>query len=291
MDDSTTSGDEVRGGLKRTELADDSWVTCTECEFTYPPIVERCPECYPPAIPGRQSKVEVAEAKEPLTGEQVLGIMDASGVNVYAFQHATLEGFEPEPDGHALEAVQRYVEEWRESLWMRWPPRPWLYLYGAGSVVERGEVTLGNLGNGKTHLGVALARELLAQHLLAPGQYQFITAEALLLEMEGTFRSKAEDSEFRLLKKYEALELLHVDDFGVREPSAHAIRVLDELTKRREGKATIWTSNLSLKVVAQQHESLQRIVSRIAGECGEGARYALKFEGADRRLERSKRGR
>ena len=289
MDDSTTSG---KGGLRKANLADDSWVDCPDCGFTYPPIVEQCPECYPPAIPGRQSKVEVAQSKEPLTAEQVLGVMESSGVNVHAFQHATLEAFDPAQDGHALEAAKQYVTEWRESLWMRWPPRPWVYLYGGGSAVsQQQEVTIGKLGNGKTHLGVAMARELLEHHLLAPGQYQFVTAEALLLEMEGTFRSKAEDSEFRLLKKYEGLALLHVDDFGVRVPSPHAIRVLDELTKRREGKATIWTSNLSLKVVAQQHESLQRIVSRIAGECGEGARYALRFEGTDKRLERSMKGR
>jgi hypothetical protein len=266
------------------------WTVCPECAFEYPSITDRCPQCNPPppVVPVRRGWVREAE---PMEDEEVLAVMEGRGVNVRAFGAATLDTFNPDPDGYAIDLAKRWIEEWEATADRRWPYRDWMYLYGYGSTLQGGRLSIGKLGNGKTHLGIAMAREVLRRRLVRPDSYAFITAEAMLLEMEATFRSKSEDSEFRLLEKYERLDLLHIDDFGVRAPSEHAIRILDELTKRREGKATIWTSNLSLKVVAQQHTSLQRIVSRIAGSCGEGAMYAIAFRGEDRRLERSKRGR
>lgn len=295
MENSTTSGDGMsRAGdiLKQDGEGGElrGWEKCDQCGFEYPGITEHCPECYPPSVPSVRDRPPEPEEREPLTDDEVLTIMEASGVNVHSFQGATLGSFEPEPEGNGLELAEAWVDKWR-GYRLRWPYRDWMFFYGDGSTYELGAATIGKLGNGKTHLGIAVARELLTHHLLSPTAYRFVTAEALLLEMEGTFRSKSEDSEFRLLSKYEGLDLLHVDDFGVREPSPHAIRVLDELTKRREGKATIWTSNLSLKVIAKQHGSLQRITSRIAGACGEGARYVICFRGEDRRLLRSRRGR
>jgi len=267
------------------------WTICPACEFEYPAIVDLCPQCNPPpTLPPGGSPIWIRDA-EPMEDGEVLASMEERGVNVRAFGGATLDAFDPDPDGMALNLAKRWIEAWEATADRRWPYRDWMYLYGYGSTLQGGRLSIGKLGNGKTHLGVAVARDLIQRRYVRPEAYAFVTAEALLLEMEATFRSKSEDSEFRLLDRYEGFELLHIDDFGVRAPSEHAIRILDELTKRREGKGTIWTSNLSLKVVAQQHTSLQRIVSRIAGSCGDGAMYAIAFRGEDRRLERSRRGR
>src|SRR5690606_24433154 len=185
--------------------------------------------------------------------------------------------------------ADQYIEAWRASMNDRWPARDWMYLYGAGSTIDRGRAVPGGKGNGKTFLAIAIARGLIQEGLLDPRRLRFATAETILLESEATFRSNAEDSEIRLLSRYASYDLLVIDDLGVRLPSPHAIRLFDELTKRREAKATIRTSNLSAKVIAAQAPELERITSRIAGECGDGGRYVIEFRGPDRRLLRSRR--
>tara|TARA_R110000824_G_scaffold243068_1_gene431701 strand:- start:822 stop:1565 length:744 start_codon:yes stop_codon:yes gene_type:complete len=238
----------------------------------------QCGQCHPP-----QGNFNV---REPTTTQQdaVTEALERGGVNAHQYQAATMESFDPDPDARALKMANEWLADFTATAHHRWPKREWLYLYGGGSDAEK----LGGMGNGKTHLGIAIARRLIATQRLKASGYRFTTAERLILESEATFRSQATDSESKLLRTYESYEFLHIDDFGVRQPTPHAVRVLDELTKRREGKATIWTSNYSLRVIAEQHVDLQRIASRIAGNCGVGAIYAVKFEGPDRRILRSR---
>ena len=276
----TTSGTSDDRSVRIAGLLGDrsKWKLCDDCGFEWPPFGDesmKCPNCFPPPMP---------ETKQSTKNDAVLVGLDRAGVNVHQYQHATLKSFDPDPDLHALDLAKRWMSNYTSVIRSRWPKHEWMYLYGGGSQVGK----LGGMGNGKTHLGIAIARELIQSERLGMGQYRFVTAEGLLLEMEGTFRSRNEESEIRLLKEYERYRLLHIDDFGVREPSPHALRILDELTKRREGRATIWTSNFSLKVVARTMPELQRIASRIAGMCGDGAKFAVRFDGPDRRMERSR---
>ena len=264
------------------------WTVCEQCAFEYPQRADGeppCPQCYPPEpVPTGPVKVYAQKLSVP----ECLDALHAGGVNVHAYQHATFATFDDEADPHVSMAVRDWINEWRRATGWKYVSRPWLYLYGDRSELVRGQVQLGKAGNGKTHIAVAIARMLLEDGQLAPERFRFVTAESLLLEMEATFRSDSPESESRLLATFGKYDLLVIDDLGVREPTAHAIRILDELTKRREGQATIWTSNLSLKVVAQQSEAFKRITSRIAGECGEGAKFNVKFSGPDRRLAKSK---
>lgn len=263
------------------------WTVCEQCAFEYPQRADGeppCPRCYPPNPVPRGP----AAARPDLTAGEVLDAMAMGGVNMHAYHHATLANFDGRKDPHVMGVVEDWLAAWRKATGWKYASRPWLYLYGDRSELARGQVQLGAAGNGKTHIAVAVARKLFEDGQLAPERFRFVTAESLLLEMEATFRSDSPESESRLLATFGKYDLLVIDDLGVREPTAHAIRILDELTKRREGQATIWTSNLSLKVVAQQSEAFKRITSRIAGECGEGARFNVKFSGPDRRLAKSK---
>jgi hypothetical protein len=280
-----TTSDELGGVLGAAGFK--GWKVCEACEFEYPHLGQdeiKCPRCHPELCEPPVLRVQVV-APPPM---MVLDALAEAGVNVHRYQHATLRTFDGTDDPDVPQAVRDWITKWADTLQDRYPVRPWLYLYGGGSTLERGQLKLGAAGNGKTHMAVAVIRHLLESGALRPGAFRFVTAEALLLEMEATFRDKSTDSETRLLAEYGRLDLLVVDDLGVREPTPHAIRVLDELTKRREGRATIWTSNLSLKVLAKQSETLTRLTSRIAGEVGDGAKYMLKFTGHDRRIERSK---
>lgn len=221
------------------------------------------------------------------TPAMLLSELERSGVNVNKYRDATMASFDATHDPDALEAAGAYLEAWRTDT--TYPARDWIFFYGADSKgsVAGGVQELGAVGNGKTHLGVAIARRLIEAGKLPPPAYRFVTVERFFLDCEATFRSR-EDSESRLLDLYARYELLHLDDLGVREPSPHSVRMLDELAKAREGKATIWTSNLSPNLIAQQHPSFKRLVSRLAGECGDGRRYMVAFSGPDRRVMRSK---
>lgn len=262
---------------------------CPRCGGTYRATRELYGTPIPPAC-------EIClEASEELrrhsarnrTREGILQVLSAAGVNVYAYQRATLETFDPAEDPQALEAARSWLEAWEQPG--PYPSRPWLVLYGDGSRVDQaGKTSLGAVGNGKTHLGIAIARALLEDGRLLAGRYRFVTVEGFILRSEATFRGTSDQSEVDLLSKFAGYDLLHLDDLGVRDPSPHAMRILDELAKAREGKATIWTSNLSPKVLAQQNEAYVRIVSRMAGECGAGGRFVVPFRGPDRRIQRSR---
>lgn len=284
----TTTGTSAKRVMVDMETTTDH---CASCEEEYirtkvPSgkwVPERCPTCHPPEGAPRP----VAESG--YRGD-ILEDLYAAGVNVWKYQDAVLELFDSEHDPQALAAAEAWLDAWESRPRRRFAPRDWMFFYGAGSERRGRNVQLGKLGNGKTFLAVALARALIERQLLDPRRFIFRTAETILIESEATFKAQSDESEKKLLSFYERPELLIIDDLGVRhDPTPHAVRLFDELTKRREAKATIWTSNLSIQVLVESGETMKRIADRIAGECGDGARYVVKFEGPSRRRQRSLR--
>lgn len=75
-------------------------------------------------------------------------------------------------------------------------------------------------------------------------------------------------------------DVLFVDDIGLRSPTDSQYEILFELFDRREGKPTIYTSNLSPNEIAKIYDD--RIASRIC----RGTR--IEFSGVDRRMESSR---
>lgn len=222
-----------------------------------------CPDC---AMP---DEVRTAERDE------VLHALHGAGVNVHAYRDATLEGFDGTHDPEVLPAVRRWLAEWDGGAWH---PRPWLYLYGDGS--DEGKI--GRTGNGKTHIAVAILRHLLETGKIGSSHLEFVTAEEILIRVEDCrSESRAILPEIKRLGK---LPIVVVDDLGVRSHwSDNTVRVLVELARLRESKATIWTSNLSLRTLGDASDTLRRLVSRISGEV-RGDEYAVRFTGPDRRI-------
>ena len=265
------------------EARDECGHTWTQAKRAGVWVPKHCPAC-------ERVKVDARPVSRETSRTDVLEAMHNAGVNVPKYRNATLVSFDGSEDPHALERAREYVEAWAACSGERWAPRDWMFLYGAGSDRKGRELTIGRLGNGKTHIAVAIARALIERQLLDPRRFAFRTAEAILIESEATFRSNSEDSEAALLRRYGSLQLLIIDDLGVRDSySSHVIRLFDELTKRREAHGTIWTSNLSIPVIQRAAPGLERVTSRIAGECGDGGRYVVRFEGRNRRNERTMR--
>jgi len=130
----------------------------------------------------------------------------------------------------------------------------------------------GKTGCGKTHLAVAILRELVKR--LDAYEFCFITAPELLLEIRATFKPHAKkyndagqceaDTEQDVLDKYSKCELLILDDLGAEKVSDFTIQSLYLVIDRRNRnlRPTIVTTNLSLEEIETQIDA--RMASRLA---------------------------
>ena len=133
----------------------------------------------------------------------------------------------------------------------------------------------GKYGTGKTHLAVAIAREL----VLLDRKIFFTSVPRLLFEIRRAFQDGATDTEEFYVKRYSSYEFLVLDDFGVEKTTEWARQTLDYIIYERDNylKPTIVTSNLSLDEIAEKIDG--RISSRLAGMA-----RVIHFEGPDCRI-------
>ena len=130
----------------------------------------------------------------------------------------------------------------------------------------------GKTGCGKTHLAVAIIRELVKR--MAVNDIRFITAPELLLEIRSTFNSKTkhfddygvpcDKTEEDILSKYSTCELLVLDDLGAEKVTDFTIQSLYLVIDRRNRnlRPTIVTTNLSLEEIENLIDA--RMASRLA---------------------------
>jgi DNA replication protein DnaC len=132
---------------------------------------------------------------------------------------------------------------------------------------------VGKTGCGKTHLAVAIVRELVKRGVIVDAK--FITAPELLLEIRATFGKQKKqsdpfdggrdpDTEGEVIDRYSKCELLILDDLGSEKVSDFTIQSLYLVIDRRnrELKPTIVTTNLSLEEIETQIDA--RMASRLA---------------------------
>lgn len=149
----------------------------------------------------------------------------------------------------------------------------------------------GDIGVGKSCLATLLLKERINMHLkkaaydidYVPLVVLFAFVPELILKIKSTWKPSAQLSEMDIIKGYQTIPILFLDDLGVEE--THEI-VIEKLTtiidyRSREEKLTIFTSNLDLQRLGDKLGD--RLASRIAGMCA-GGKNVIKINGADRRL-------
>jgi DNA replication protein DnaC len=179
------------------------------------------------------------------------------------------------------------------------------------SSTDRGLFISGSRGVGKTHLAVALMREMILN--LKPNKLKtyrrdeghfvldvvrpevetelmpkFKTIPDLLLEIRSCFDKQRREwsseggaqTEKGLIDQYANYKVLILDDLGVEKTSDWSMQTLYTLIDRRyrEMMRTIITSNLTLDQLAEKLDD--RISSRIAGMCD-----IQVLKGKDRRIQ------
>jgi DNA replication protein DnaC len=228
-------------------------------------LVVRCAECRKAE---QASTVVVWSDPAAERASQIRSVLAEAGVNVRRYvdrEPVSLDTFDPEPDAEALGAARRFVAEYRKG------GRPSLYLFGR----RDGDALAA--GNGKTHLAVAMLRELALDPDIRPSELRFVFVPELLLEIQDTF-DNPQRSMLDVVRRYEAPELLVWDDLGAEQLTSFAVRTLYTLLYKREGRSNVFTSNLDLDQLVARDPYAERIVSRILGDC-----ELVRLRGPDRR--------
>lgn len=130
-------------------------------------------------------------------------------------------------------------------------------------------VLRGNTGCGKTHLAIAMAKQIpskvISTRLNIILGSVFITVPELLLKIRSSFRDSTTETEEQLIDYYTSCEVLILDDLGSEKSSEYSITTLYIILDRRisQVKRTIITTNLSQSEIEQTLGS--RVASRLAG--------------------------
>lgn len=198
----------------------------THGEFTSIRFADRwmgCPKCADERIEA-EHKIKDAEFEEERKRSIKIARLQAIGLP-RMFHKATLENYRANTTEQqkVLSACQRYAKEF-------------------GADTGRGMIFIGELGNGKTHLGCAVLREL----SLAGYRAIYTTEKAVGLRMKASYRSRNE-SELDILNAYTTPDVLFVDEVGLSTGSDHDAGLLNTILTERyaESRATIIATNLT----------------------------------------------
>jgi DNA replication protein DnaC len=105
-------------------------------------------------------------------------------------------------------------------------------------------VAMGRFGTGKTHLACAAANELMARGFTA----YFTSTARLFTKIRGTWSRNSEITEEQMLRQFEQIDLMILDEIGLQRGTDDEQRTLHELleARRLNCKPTILLTNLDV---------------------------------------------
>jgi DNA replication protein DnaC len=181
------------------------------------------------------------------------------------YQHCDLDTFITYPNERLLSAVarsKRFAEQF--------------------PVVDKGLFFIGSPGIGKTHLAVAILRQVIRTR---GARGLFYDTRDLLKVIRSTYDPTNRTSESDVLRPVMTAELLVLDDLGAEKTSDWVDETLNLIvnTRYNERRATIFTSNFEEKEDRNDPESLLvRVGFRMHSRLYEMCEF-LEFDGADYR--------
>ena len=157
----------------------------------------------------------------------------------------------------------------------------------ANSVERKGLILVGNNGVGKTHLACSIANELIKDGI--PIIYG--TLINLLAELKNTYDVDNNISEMKIIKLYEKVDLLIIDDLGKEKPSEWGLEKLFTIINSRyeNNLPVIITTNYDQNSLIDrlsingEIETAKSIISRLYEMC-----YLVKIEDRDHRIKNKK---
>lgn len=152
------------------------------------------------------------------------------------YEHCTFESFdtdlayEGEPDGRPWNRSLEQAKIVAQAFARHFPVD-----------VEHGLLFMGPAGVGKTHLAVAVLREL----VLRGHAGVFYDYNELLKEIQHSYNPESQATEMEVLEPVLTSELLLLDDLGASKPSAWALETVGHIlnTRYNEKRVTLLTTN------------------------------------------------
>lgn len=168
----------------------------------------------------------MSEKTEKTTTEILL---DHCGVKK-RFQDASMSNFRPinEKAKECLEVCQCFVDNW-------------LSAQETGSNL----VLCGKPGTGKTHLAIAIMRELVEHH---EAEIFLTTIQRMIRAVRGAWKDNAERTEYEVIDFYCGLDLLVIDEIGLQNGTDSEKLIVSEIINMRyeSMKPTVFISNFTV---------------------------------------------
>lgn len=152
----------------------------------------------------------------------------------------------------------------------------------AGREEGRGLLFIGPVGVGKTHLAVAILRELIERYGARGLFYQFGT---LLKEIQNSYNPVSQTSELKVLEPVFNADVLVLDELGASKPTDWVRDTMMQIinTRYNDRRVTIFTTNYRDERPNDKSETLEdRIGSALRSRLYEMCK-AIKIDGEDYR--------
>lgn len=155
------------------------------------------------------------------------------------------------------------------------------------NIEKKGVILVGNNGVGKTHLACSIANRFIEKGI--PVIYG--TLINLLTELRNSYEIDNNISEMEIIKLYENVDLLIIDDLGKEKPSEWGLEKLFTIINSRYENnlpviiTTNYNQNSLIKRLSinEELETAKSIISRLYEMC-----YLVKIDDIDHRIQKKK---